>query len=174
MRTQKDANRKGNEVQMSSQEQTSSQKSMSSEDFGAVLGELTEPTPLADGFEIHKPQDKATRYWFSLRMHCSGFFVSKPVQVKPGDKLLVAKNAWNGIQRPEMCLWIIEALGMKEKAREVFMALHKVLEDAQKDPSPGTLAATARKLIDWDEVEKAARKEYLRLVYESQLPHRDC
>lgn len=147
---------------------------MSSEDFGAVLGELDVPTPLSDIFEARYPQKDDSRWWFTTRMHCAGFFVSKPVQVDACDKrnkhLLIASKTWRGMKRPEMYLWILEALGLQEKAKALSDLLHAKLDKGECDLN--TLVEIAKGVFNWEEVEKAARKEFDRLVSKSPMPHR--
>lgn len=149
---------------------------MSSEDFGAVLGELTAPTPLADALEIRYPKNKSDRWWFSIRMCCAGFFVSKPVQVDACDKqnkyLLDAGKAWHEMERPEMYLWIVEALGLEDKAKDLSEKMHARLDTG--DCTVPELVEIAKKLIVWEDVENAACAEHARLVAKSALPHRNC
>ena len=160
---------------------------MSAEDFGAVLAELTAPTPFADAFEKRFPQSQEDRWWFSIRTHAASVFLSKeyyeyvtikevPKEGEPREKRkrkhtnLSAKKVWNGgsfTRRPELRLWILEALGLLKDDENV---LQRILAK-EANPSRCTYL---KELFSWDEIEDAARREFARLVDESPLPHRSC
>ena len=152
---------------------------MSAEDFGAVLAELKGPTPLADAFETCFPQPDESRWWFSIRTHASSVFLSKEYfdfetarrdNVKRSYKDLLARKVWEGhsfTQRPELRLWILEALGLLQNDKQ---ALKHMLEMETNTSRCKYL----KDLFTWDEIEDAARKEFHRLVNDLPMSHRNC
>ncbi|WP_270627101.1 hypothetical protein [Varibaculum timonense] len=116
---------------------------MSAEDFGAVLAELTAPTPLADAFETRFPQSKGSRWWFSVRTHAASVFLSKEyyeyrtkpnveVEGDPGNTRerehtdFSAETVWDSDSfnwRPELRLWILEALGLLKDDKDVLQRI---------------------------------------------------
>ncbi len=74
------------------------------------------------------------------------------------------------MKRPEMYLWILEALGLQEEAKALSDLMHAELDKGECDLN--TLVEIAKGVFNWDKVEKAARKEFDRLVNESPMSHR--
>ena len=151
---------------------------MSAEDFGAVLAELNGPTPLADAFETCFPQQDDNRWWFSIRTHATSVFLSKEYfdfetarrnKVKRSYKELLARKVWEShsfTRRPELRLWILEALGLLKNDKEVL----KTMLEMETNTSRCTYL---KDLFTWDEIDDAARKEFHRLVTESPMTHRN-
>ena len=160
---------------------------MSAEDFGAVLAELTAPTPLADAFETRFPQSKGSRWWFSVRTHAASVFFSKEYyehltikkvqkEGEPKEKRdrkhtdFSAETVWESgsfTRRPELRLWILEALGLLKDDKNVLERILAIEANTSR-------CTYLKELFSWDEIEDAARREFARLVDESPLPHRDC
>lgn len=150
---------------------------MSAEDFGAVLAELKGPTPLADAFETCFPQQDDDRWWFSIRTHAASVFLSKEYfdfetarknKVKRSYKELLAQKVWEShsfTHRPELRLWILEALGLLQNDKEVLKTMLKMETNTSR-------CTYLKDLFTWDEIEDAARKEFDRLVSKSPMPHR--
>lgn len=159
---------------------------MSAEDFGAVLAELTAPTPLADAFETCFPQND-DRWWFSIRTHAASVFLSKeyyeyvtikkvPKEGEPKKKRdrkhtdFSAETVWESgsfTRRPELRIWILEALGLLKDDKNVLERILAIEANTSR-------CTYLKELFSWDEIEDAARREFARLVDESPLPHRDC
>ena len=151
---------------------------MSAEDFGAVLAELKGPTPLADAFETCFPQQDDDRWWFSIRTHAASVFLSKEYfdfetarknKVKRSYKELLAQKVWESGSftcRPELRLWILEALGLLQNDKEVLKTMLKMETNTSR-------CTYLKDLFTWDEIEDAARKEFDHLVNESPISHRN-
>ncbi|WP_280527855.1 sugar O-acetyltransferase [Actinomyces trachealis] len=150
---------------------------MSAEDFGAVLAELTRPTPLTDAFETCFPQEERDRWWFSIRTHAASVFLFKEFlrysnaetdTKKRNYRLLSAQDVWKSRsfqRRPELRLWILEVLGLLQNKE-------KVLKELLKRESNPSRCTYLQALFPWEQIEDAARKEFARLAKESPLPHR--
>lgn len=151
---------------------------MSAEDFGAVLGELTQETPWSSKLERTNPQKKATRWWFSIRNHAAAHFEAREYhdckkRYDPSD-LLLAEVVWNQLQRPELRFWILEALGLLDNPDNEYEVV--VLKSLAKANT------YLKNKFSWEIIERAARLKHEQLVldlaqekgYGKGLPHRSA
>ena len=81
-----------------------------------------------------------------------------------------AETVWESgsfTRRPELRLWILEALGLLKDDKNVLERILAIEANTSR-------CTYLKELFSWDEIEDAARREFARLVDESPLPHRDC
>lgn len=80
----------------------------------------------------------------------------------------MAQKVWEShsfTRRPELRLWILEALGLLQNDKEVLKTMLKMETNTSR-------CTYLKDLFTWDEIEDAARKEFDRLVSKSPMPHR--